>query len=88
MPGYRDYVWGGERLRPGHTPTAEAWIVHESDRIAAGALKDRTLGEVAVEYGEALLGRRPIAHTGQRFPLLIKLLDCSAWLSLQVHPQR
>jgi mannose-6-phosphate isomerase class I len=88
MPGYRDYVWGGERLRPGHAPTAEAWAVYEYDRIAAGALKDRTLGEVAVEYGEALLGRRPIAHTGQRFPLLIKLPDCSAWLSLQVHPQR
>jgi len=83
---YRDYVWGGERLRPGHTPTAEAWIVHEDDRIADGALKDRTLGEVAAEYSEALLGRRPVAHTSRRFPLLIKLLDCSAWLSLQVHP--
>ena len=85
-PEYRDYVWGGERLRPGHAPTAEAWVVYEHDRIAAGALKDRTLGGVAVEYGEALLGRRALARTGQRFPLLIKLLDCSAWLSLQVHP--
>jgi mannose-6-phosphate isomerase len=41
---------------------------------------------VAVEYAEALLGRRALVRTGQRFPLLIKLLDCSAWRSLQVHP--
>ena len=25
-PAYRDYVWGGEKLRPGHYPTAEAWV--------------------------------------------------------------
>jgi mannose-6-phosphate isomerase len=25
-------------------------------------------------------------QTGERFPLLIKLLDCAQWLSLQVHP--
>ena len=33
IPEYRDYVWGGQRLRPG-TLTAEAWIVYEGDRIA------------------------------------------------------
>jgi mannose-6-phosphate isomerase len=26
------------------------------------------------------------SRTGTRFPLLIKLLDCAQWLSLQVHP--
>jgi len=36
--------------------------------------------------GADLLGRRVTAHTGLRFPILIKLLDCAAWLSLQVHP--
>ncbi|MCW5852641.1 MAG: class I mannose-6-phosphate isomerase [Anaerolineae bacterium] len=86
QPEYRDYVWGGDRLRPGHVPTAEAWIVYEGDRVVNGPLAGRTLAEVAAEAGAALLGERVVARTGRRFPLLIKLLDCAQWLSLQVHP--
>lgn len=85
-PEYRDYVWGGDRLKSGHSPIAEAWIVAENDRIASGLLAGQTLAQVAAVYGEALLGRRAVQRTGTRFPLLIKLLDCAAWLSLQVHP--
>ena len=85
-PAYRDYVWGGDRLRPGHTPTAEAWVVGEGDVIESGLLAGKTLGEAAGEYGAALLGAKTISRTGTRFPLLIKLLDCAQWLSLQVHP--
>jgi mannose-6-phosphate isomerase len=85
-PEYRNYVWGGNRLKPGHSPIAEAWIVYEHDRVASGPLAGRTLAETAVTYGEVLLGRRAVQRTGTRFPLLIKLLDCAAWLSLQVHP--
>lgn len=82
---YREYVWGGQRLRPGQI-TAEAWIVHEGDRIANGPLAGQTLAEASAAYGAALLGERVVARTGKRFPLLIKLLDCAQWLSLQVHP--
>jgi mannose-6-phosphate isomerase len=85
-PSYRDYVWGGERLRPGHYPTAEAWVVWEDDVIESGALAGKTLGEAAVQFGEMLLGAKAMSRTGTRFPLLIKLLDCAQWLSLQVHP--
>jgi mannose-6-phosphate isomerase len=85
-PTYRDYVWGGEKLRPGHYPTAEAWVVWEDDVIESGELAGRTLGEAAAQFGEALLGGKTISRTGTRFPLLIKLLDCAEWLSLQVHP--
>jgi len=85
-PQYRDYVWGGERLRPGHYPTAEAWVVYEHDLVTSGSLAGKTLGEAAAQQGEELLGRIPIHRTGLRFPLLIKLLDCAKWLSLQVHP--
>jgi mannose-6-phosphate isomerase len=86
VPSYRDYVWGGGRLRPGHTPTAEAWVVWEEDQIESGPLAGKTLGEAAVEFGESLLGTKAVSHAGTRFPLLIKLLDCAQWLSLQVHP--
>ncbi|TLN23486.1 class I mannose-6-phosphate isomerase [bacterium] len=84
-PVYRDYVWGGQRLRPGQL-TAEAWVVYESDVIANGPLAGRTLAEVSREFGEKLLGHTAVQRTGHRFPLLIKLLDCAQWLSLQVHP--
>lgn len=86
IPQYRDYVWGGDRLRPGHAPTAEAWVVYEGDLVADGPLTGKTLCEAAASLGEDLLGAIPLATTGLRFPLLIKLLDCAAWLSLQVHP--
>jgi mannose-6-phosphate isomerase len=85
-PSYRDYVWGGEKLRPGHYPTAEAWVVWEDDLIESGSLAGKTLGEVAAQFGEAFLGAKAMSRTGTRFPLLIKLLDCAQWLSLQVHP--
>jgi len=85
-PSYRDYVWGGERLRPGHYPTAEAWVVWEDDMIESGSWAGKTLGEGAAQLGDKLLGAKAMARTGTRFPLLIKLLDCAKWLSLQVHP--
>jgi mannose-6-phosphate isomerase len=85
-PQYRDYVWGGHKLRPNVPgPTAEAWAIYEEDRIAQGPAAGQTLGEVAKEYGKVLLGKR-VAARGLRFPLLIKLLDCADWLSIQVHP--
>jgi mannose-6-phosphate isomerase len=46
----------------------------------------KSLGEVAAEQTEALLGSKPAQMTGKRFPLLIKLLDCARWLSVQLHP--
>lgn len=85
-PSYRDYVWGGDRLRPGHSPTAEAWVVWEDDVIETGPLAGKTLGQAAKEFGDALLGEKTTSSTGTHFPVLIKLLDCAQWLSLQVHP--
>lgn len=85
IPEYRDYVWGGQRLRPG-TLTAEAWIVYEGDRIANGSWQGRTLAAAAQQFGADLLGEDVVRRTGTRFPLLIKILDCNEWLSVQVHP--
>jgi mannose-6-phosphate isomerase len=82
---YREYVWGGSRLRPGQI-TAEAWIVHEGNRISSGPFTGKTLAQAAQEAGPALLGHTSFGRIGSRFPLLIKLLDCAQWLSLQVHP--
>ena len=83
---YRDYVWGGNRLKPGHSPIAEAWVVYENNKILKGPLSGKTLAQAAEMYGTDLLGEKSVAATGTRFPLLIKILDCAQWLSLQVHP--
>jgi len=85
-PEYRDYVWGGARLKPGSAPIAEAWVVYAEDRVAAGPWAGQTLGEIAQHSGPVLLGEPVMKRTGTQFPLLIKLLDCAQWLSLQVHP--
>ena len=86
IPEYRDYVWGGERLRPGRAPTAEAWVVTGGAVVASGPQAARTLDELVRDYGAALLGEGVAPLPGGRFPLLIKLLDSNQWLSLQVHP--
>ncbi len=87
VPQYHNRVWGGKFLKPeAEEPVGEAWIVFEEDTVASGPHEGRTLAELAEEYGEALLGRHVTSQTGSRFPLLIKLLDCGDWLSLQVHP--
>ncbi|MEO6061677.1 MAG: type I phosphomannose isomerase catalytic subunit [Thermoflexales bacterium] len=83
---YRERVWGGQRLRPGANPIGEAWIVHEGNRVVGGPYAGRTLADVSNALGAELLGFVPLARTGNRFPLLIKILDCQDWLSVQVHP--
>lgn len=79
-------VWGGQRLHASPQPIGEAWVVFEGDVIADGPNAGRTLGALAAAEGEAFLGKKPIRRTGLRVPLLIKLLDCRDWLSVQVHP--
>lgn len=86
-PQYRERVWGGHDLSPNSkAPIGEAWIVYEENKVLSGPEQGRTLGELSAEYGADFLGRRVVEKSGKRFPLLIKLLDCHEWLSLQVHP--
>jgi mannose-6-phosphate isomerase len=85
-PEYRNYVWGGSKLRPEIVPTAEAWIVFAGNRVSSGPYAGRALSELAETFGADLLGTRAVAQTGNRFPVLVKILDCAQWLSLQVHP--
>lgn len=86
-PQYHQRVWGGQHLRPDPAnPIGEVWAVYEQNLIANGPMAGRTLAAVATQMGADLLGSQVFARTGSRFPLLIKLLDCADWLSVQVHP--
>lgn len=84
-------VWGGRRLEtvlgkklPTSDPYGEAWELHDTSTIANGALAGRTLGDVLREYGRDLVGSWNNPQLG--VPLLVKFLDASEWLSVQVHP--
>ncbi|PKO12242.1 MAG: mannose-6-phosphate isomerase [Chloroflexi bacterium HGW-Chloroflexi-10] len=90
-PTIKDYIWGGRTfenfLPAGYPPTApiaEVWAVYAENRIENGPLAGETLNKLCEIYGENLLGT--LQKDQSRFPLLIKLLDCNQWLSVQVHP--
>lgn len=85
-PQYREKVWGGRRLRGAGAPVGEVWAAFEGSSVLGGALAGRTLSELVARYGEALIGAESASRFGRRFPLLVKLLDCADWLSVQVHP--
>jgi len=83
---FRERIWGGQRLRASNPPVGEAWIAYGGSRVLGGSQEGRTLDELVVSYGSELLGSAAAGRTGGRFPLLVKLLDCADWLSIQVHP--
>lgn len=83
---YRERVWGGQRLKAADPPVGEAWIAYGESRVSAGAYAGHTLDEIAAEYGAELLGEHVAERYEWRIPLLVKLLDCADWLSVQVHP--
>ncbi|GGO20452.1 type I phosphomannose isomerase catalytic subunit [Deinococcus humi] len=79
-------VWGGTRLIPDGSndrKIGEAWVVGEDNHVSGGPHAGQTLAELSAQFPKELLGHRA---TSGRFPLLIKLLDCAEWLSVQVHP--
>ena len=70
---------------------AESWEVSGHPAgvsvVDSGALAGRNLPGLTAEFGERLVGRRAQrADGGASFPLLVKLLDASHALSVQVHP--
>jgi len=85
-PQYRERVWGGQKLREADPPIGEAWIAFEDSRVKSGTLAGRTVADITRDHARHVLGTAVAERYGTRFPLLIKLLDCADWLSVQVHP--
>ncbi len=94
-PIFKQRVWGGRNLErlynkplPPSVPIGESWEI--SDRpgdvstIANGSLVGKDLHWLVEHHTAELLGSaKPVK---ERFPLLIKILDATDKLSLQVHP--
>jgi len=95
QPLYRERVWGGRRLEsllgrklPPGPPIGESWEISDrpeaQSKVRGGPHNGSTLRELLLRHPEELMG--PEWPAGGRFPLLVKWLDCSERLSLQVHP--
>lgn len=94
LPAFKDYIWGGTRLKTdfgkhcSYDKVAESWELacHKDGNsiIDNGPYKGRTLSEYIKEQDFNVLGSR--CSEFEMFPVLIKLIDAKDNLSVQVHP--
>ena len=93
-PAFKDYLWGGTRLRDefgkqcDFDKVAESWELscHRDGPsvVATGEFAGMTLREYLDKVGPAVLGSRGAAFAD--FPILSKRIDAKDNLSVQVHP--
>lgn len=94
-PVFKDYIWGGQRLKTDfgfksdYDKVAEGWMLscHKDGKniIENGEYKGQTLDNVIEKIGkEKIVGTKSLNFP--YFPVLIKLIDAKDNLSIQVHP--
>lgn len=90
-PAFKDYIWGGEKLKNKYGKVCDMYPLAESWELSAH--KDGESIILGGEYrGCALseyLAKNPKAlgeHSNGELPILIKLIDAADRLSVQVHP--
>ncbi len=97
-PIYQQRPWGGRRMQSllGRELPAdqerygESWEICDREkeqsytRLADGQLL--SLHELWTSHREEVFGTSLLDHPARRFPLLLKILDASEVLSIQVHP--
>jgi len=93
-PFLSERVWGGTRLAaygkqlPPGGHIGESWEIsgHRDglSTVANGPLAGKTIPELVTAFGAELLGTQ--VSPERPFPLLVKILDANAQLSVQVHP--
>lgn len=96
-PAAKDYLWGGSRLNDEFNkgidvhPLAETWecSTHPDGQslVASGSDIGKTLGDVLQKHPE-YLGTHPLQIMSGKpeLPVLIKLIDATQDMSVQVHP--
>lgn len=95
QPLYKSRVWGGRALEacygrtlPDAQPYGESWelVDREDDqsRVTSPEYSGLSLNELWTEHRTEVFGEG--LPDSDRFPILIKILDCQEDLSIQVHP--
>ena len=92
-PAYKDYLWGGRRLKDEWGKTSDRDVVAESWELSAHPAGDGTAADgpcAGRPFSEIVRAHPEIVSRGHRadapFPLLVKLIDARLPLSVQVHP--
>ena len=96
-PIFKEKIWGGDKIRTvfgmDYAPLpncGEAWVLpgygEEISVVNNGFLADNQLDELIDIYMSDLVGDAVFEKYGNKFPLLIKILNSNDWLSIQVHP--
>ncbi|MEA3316881.1 MAG: type I phosphomannose isomerase catalytic subunit [Bacteroidota bacterium] len=94
---YKEKIWGGNKLNsllskpiPTDKKIGESWEISAvKDNISVisnGELAENTLQDIIEIYMGDIVGDKIYEKYGIEFPLLIKFIDASDILSVQVHP--
>ncbi|CQR45854.1 Putative mannose-6-phosphate isomerase YvyI [Paraliobacillus sp. PM-2] len=93
QPVFKERIWGGQKLKTAfnydipYEHTGEAWVIsahpNGPSQIKNGELAGKTLLDAWEQYGELF---NKSVDNNEAYPLLIKILDADADLSVQVHP--
>lgn len=95
-PYLKTVIWGGDKIAALKNIDTELTAIGESWEIsgvpgnetvvAEGADKGLPLSALIDKYGARLVGDTVYREYGDRFPLLVKIIDARSDLSVQVHP--
>ena len=97
-PLLHEKVWGGARIKsifrhdkPKMSSVGESWDVVALDEandseVINGFLAENTLSELIEVYMGDLVGDKVYEKYSNEFPLIVKVIDASDRLSVQVHP--
>lgn len=97
QPIYKERIWGGNKLETrfgkdlqGKTNIGESWelsaVEGDVSVVVNGHLAGNDLQELIEIYMDDIVGEKIYDQFGTEFPLLVKLIDASQDLSIQVHP--
>jgi mannose-6-phosphate isomerase len=97
-PILKERIWGGDYLKTvfgkiipeGVDKCGESWELSSVDEnlsvVSNGFLAGNDINELIEVYMADLVGERNFEKYGNEFPLLIKFIDTTDFLSIQVHP--
>jgi mannose-6-phosphate isomerase len=96
-PIFKEKIWGGNKIHTvfgmDYAPLpncGEAWVLSgygdDISSVNNGFLAENQLDELIDVYMGDLVGEAVFDKYGNKFPLLIKILNANDWLSIQVHP--
>jgi len=96
-PIFKDKLWGGQKMKSvldmdfkSLPNCGEAWLLSgvegNQSIVSNGFLEGNELNELVEVYMDNLVGGHAYNQYGNEFPILVKIIDANAWLSIQVHP--